>query len=210
MGQIACIPMGDMSPAERRMFHVRAWRAFEDKASKELGMAKSAMTIRDAILGESTTPSPDWYDLKTKTYQVAKQEFWAQDAADLTAYTLGNTLDTTYVLPTATACAIYGFVDLSTTKDLTGINYFRGAESLLFIEPEKCYGDPNAPDGGFLVDTNDETGMTPALMFWKQNDNVQIKHNFKAAADRFVVHLAIWAESAGKRQKGITPVCSAA
>lgn len=204
MVQIACLPWGDFSQSERRLLHLRAWNTFEAYASKALNIAVEGLTVRDAILGD--TSSTDWYDLKTKTSTTAGQEYWNQAAADISAANdLLAQLDTTYTLPTGTALAFYGFVDLSTVRDLEGLRVNRGAESLLFVEPEKCYGDPNAPDGGFFVLTQPEDGLTAAPLTFKANDQPQLYMAFKASgAVRNVVMLAIVAESAGKRMKGVS------
>lgn len=203
--KILAFPERYFERGELRQLRILAARQLIDEAIKAgYGKSPEDFTVRDIIFGDAN--STDIADVYVKTATVAGQEEWMEAAADLTAGDLKQVTNLTYVVQPSKIIGIYGFQDYSIVKDLTGVRYKRGAETLLFVEPESMYLEataalqPSWPAAMLLVDIDQQAMLTPGTLMWRDGEIVVIEQNHHTAAARQVIHYALICEHKGDKQ----------
>lgn len=175
----AIIPLGELTREQKIGFRRSAQSSILRKAV-DIGIATQAdVVVRDLAPGDVTDAAvTDFKDIEPVTAATAGMEFWAEDAADITANDLSNVLQgeaTGNRVPDNKTMGFFGFFDLTDIPDLVAIRFRRGSDTLDFWQVEQCYAYPD-----------ERGGMYEGVIIYEANDPLSIQMNFKTAADRFV------------------------
>ena len=160
------------------------------------------VAIRELVVGDQSNAA-DFTDLDVRTAQTTGMQFWAEDAADLTANTLSSVLAAGEKVPDNKVVGIYGFFDLTPGgSDLTSIRLKRGSDVLDFWQVEHCYAYTEEI-GGMTFRVTDFNPVSrsyeykPYAVIYGQNDSIDIEMCFKTASDKFVGLFALIGERYG-------------
>jgi hypothetical protein len=156
------------------------------------GVTRKDLIIREIVPGDESDAT-DFVDFDFKTAATTGQEEWTEASADLTAGDLSSVIATGETINDDTVLAIYGFVDLTPSPDMTMAAFYKGSEVKDIWEVEHCYAQ--APYGGINMDENGNV----VVLVWGPKDPFNIKQNHKSAANKNVVYLGFVVEKLGKR-----------
>jgi len=107
-------PVMELSREQMNFIKQNAKREALKRAMKTYKASKETdWVFREIVGGNGTSLGDGFFDLEMKTAQLANMQFWAQDAADITAQTLSDVATANYELGNKRFYAIYGIFDLS-------------------------------------------------------------------------------------------------
>lgn len=178
----------DLSRAQKMAIRNEAYRVGVLAAVRRgIGASEMALIVRETNAGAAAgTADAGLIDLTFLTASVAGQEFWGEDAADLTANTLSSIFTADLPIPDDKIVVIYGFWDRTAAPDLIMVRFKRGQEVLDVWNVEGSYVQP------FEVN-----GFTNEPQIYEDDDVIDVQMAFKTAADKLVGLYAYTVERAG-------------
>jgi len=181
------IPLGELDPETIWQIRKTVVDVLRRRASEKLKLPPDQIVIREVVVGDESNAA-DFVDLDVKTAVVSGQQYWAQDANDLTDNTLSSVLASGEKVPDNKYIAFYGFVDLTANPDLVAIRFKRGSDTLDFWYVEHCYAYPDK-----------KGGMIYGAILYDEKDPIDIEMEFKdGSVDKNVVILGYIAERYGE------------
>jgi len=181
------IPLGELDPETIWQIRKTVVDVLRRRASEKLKLPPDQIVIREVVVGDESNAA-DFVDLDVKTAVVSGQQYWAQDANDLTDNTLSSILASGEKVPDNKYIAFYGFVDLTANPDLVAIRFKRGSDTLDFWYVEHCYAYPDK-----------KGGMIYGAILYDEKDPIDIEMEFKdGSVDKNVVILGYIAERYGE------------
>lgn len=181
------IPLGAI-PFERFMeIREGVAAALKERAARKLRMSPENIIVRDIVVGDSTNAN-DWVDLDVRTAVTTGQQFWGQDAADLTSNQLSSILAAGERIPDNKFVVFFGWVDLTPNPDLVKIRFKKGQEVLDVWYAEHVYAWKDVV-GGVI-----EGGV-----FYDEKEPIDIQMEFKdGSVDKYVALFGLIAEPSGE------------
>lgn len=151
------------------------WDQGEFKKAKEEALDK-LVVLRHVYIADD---SEEIDDISVRTAAIASQEFWGQDAADLTADAFSSILAANEALNNDQAIVFYGFVDNTTTSpaDLQSIKFKNGTATIDMWQVEHCTVNVDGKSAG----------LSENLIVYAPRDKIDLLMNFKTAVDKSVV-----------------------
>lgn len=181
------IPLGELTPEMIDEIRRLAEITLRKRAAEKLKLPENQIVVRELVVGDEANAA-DFVDLDVRTEVTTGQQFWGQDANDLTDNTLSSILASGEKVPDGKFIGFFGFVDLTPNPDLVAIRFKRGADILDFWHVEHCYAYPDK-----------KGGMIKGVIIYDQNDPIDIEMEFKdGSVDKYVVLLAYIAERYGE------------
>jgi len=181
------IPLGELDPETIWQIRKTVVDVLRRRASEKLKLPPDQIVIREVVVGDESNAA-DFVDLDVKTAVVSGQQYWAQDANDLTDNTLSSILASGEKVPDNKYIAFYGFIDLTANPDLVAIRFKRGSDTLDFWYVEHCYAYPDK-----------KGGMIYGAILYDEKDPIDIEMEFKdGSVDKNVVILGYIAERYGE------------
>ena len=181
------IPLGELDPETIWQIRKTVVDVLRRRASEKLKLPPDQIVIREVVVGDESNAA-DFVDLDVKTAVVSGQQYWAQDANDLTDNTLSSILASGEKVPDNKYISFYGFIDLTANPDLVAIRFKRGSDTLDFWYVEHCYAYPDK-----------KGGMIYGAILYDEKDPIDIEMEFKdGSVDKNVVILGYIAERYGE------------
>ena len=181
------IPLGELDSETIWQIRKTVVDVLRRRASEKLKLQPDQIVVREVIVGDESNAA-NFVDLDVKTAVVSGQQYWAQDANDLTDNTLSSILASGEKVPDNKYVAFYGFVDLTNNPDLVAIRFKRGSDTLDFWYVEHCYAYPDK-----------KGGMIYGAILYDEKDPIDIEMEFKdGSVDKNVVILGYIAERYGE------------
>ena len=181
------IPLGELDSETIWQIRKTVVDVLRRRASEKLKLQPDQIVVREVIVGDESNAA-NFVDLDVKTAVVSGQQYWAQDANDLTDNTLSSILAPGEKVPDNKYIAFYGFVDLTNNPDLVAIRFKRGSDTLDFWYVEHCYAYPDK-----------KGGMIYGAILYDEKDPIGIEMEFKdGSVDKNVVILGYIAERYGE------------
>jgi len=183
------IPVDQLNKSEIRDLHKVAHQVCANQQVKDVG---GDVVVRELVVGDESNAA-DFVDLGVKTAVASGQQFWAQDANDLTNYTLSSVLASGETIPDNKTVVFYGIYDNTANPDCTGVRFKKGTSTLFYSNVTHLYAYDNPV--GFFVEM-DETGEVYGVqLLYKNNDKIDLQLRFKdGSVDKEVGFYALIAE----------------
>ncbi len=182
------IPLGAIPYERFEEIRETVARQLRMRAAQKLKMNPDNITVRDLVVGDSTNAA-DFVDLDVRTAVTTGQQFWGQDANDLTSNQLSSILASGERVDDNKFIAFFGFVDLTANPDLVKIRFKRGQQVLDLWYVEHVYAWKEVIGG-----------VIPGAIFYDEKDPIDIQMEFKdGSVDKYVALFALIAEPAGEQ-----------